>query len=41
LFERGFTRELIDLGYQDAKTRAGEIREFLQLEHAHRHRAGG
>jgi NTE family protein len=39
LFERGFTRELIDLGYQDAKARAAEIREFLQLEHAHQHRA--
>jgi len=39
LFERGFTRELIELGYQDAKTRAGEIREFLQLEHARQYRA--
>jgi NTE family protein len=40
LFERGFTRELIELGYQDAKTRATEIREFLQLEHARQYRAG-
>jgi NTE family protein len=40
LFERGFTRELIDLGYQDAKSRAAEIREFLQLERAHQYRAG-
>jgi NTE family protein len=39
LFERGFTRELIDMGYEDAKARAGEIREFLKLEHAHRFRA--
>ena len=39
LFERGFTRALIELGYQDAKTRAAEIREFLQLEHAHQYRA--
>ena len=39
LFERGFTRELIDLGYQDAKARAAEIREFLQLEHARQYRA--
>jgi NTE family protein len=39
LFERGFTRELIEMGYQDAKTRAGEIREFLQLEHARQYRA--
>jgi NTE family protein len=39
LFERGFTRALIELGYQDAKTRAVEIREFLQLEHARQFRA--
>jgi NTE family protein len=41
LFERGFTREMIAMGYEDAKTRAGEIREFLRLEHAHRFRARG
>jgi NTE family protein len=41
LFERGFTRALIELGYQDAKTRAAEIREFLQLEHARQYRARG
>ena len=40
LFERGFTREMIDLGYQDAKARAAEIRDFLQLEHARQYRAG-
>jgi NTE family protein len=38
LFERGFTRELIEMGYQDAKARAVEIREFLQLEHARQYR---
>ena len=38
LFERGFTRELIDLGYQDAHARAAEIREFLQLEQARQYR---
>jgi NTE family protein len=41
LFERGFTRALIEMGYQDAKTRAPEIREFLQLEHARQYRARG
>ena len=41
LFERGFTRALIELGYQDARSRAVEIREFLQLEHAHQYRARG
>jgi NTE family protein len=40
LFERGFTREMIELGYQDTKARAAEIREFLQLEHARQFRAG-
>jgi NTE family protein len=39
LFERGFTREMIEMGYQDAKTRSGEIREFLQLEQGRRFRA--
>jgi NTE family protein len=39
LFERGFTRELIALGYADAKARADEIREFLVLEHAPKYRA--
>jgi NTE family protein len=39
LFERGFTRELIDMGYADARARAGEIREFLQLDKARRFRA--
>jgi NTE family protein len=34
LFERGFTRELIELGHADARARADEIREFLQLDHA-------
>jgi NTE family protein len=39
LFERGFTREMIEMGYQDAKTRAREIRDFLQLENARQFRA--
>ncbi len=39
LFERGFTRELIDLGYEDARARAAEIREFLQLEQARQYRS--
>jgi NTE family protein len=38
LFERGFTREMIDLGYEDARARAAEIRDFLQLTHAHKFR---
>ena len=38
LFERGFTREMIEMGYEDARTRAGEIRDFLQLEHARQFR---
>jgi NTE family protein len=39
LFERGYTRELIALGQSDARARAGEIREFLALEHAPKFRA--
>jgi NTE family protein len=39
LFERGFTRELIDLGYQDARALADEIRAFLTLENARQFRA--
>jgi NTE family protein len=39
LFERGFTRELIALGYQDAKARGAEIRQFLNLESARQFRA--
>jgi NTE family protein len=41
LFERGFTRELIDLGYQDARDRADEIRAFLGAEDARQFRARG
>jgi len=39
LFERGFTREMIDMGYEDAKAPSAEIRDFLQLENARRFRA--
>ncbi len=39
LFERGFTRELIDMGYADARARAAEIREFLQLGQARQFRS--
>jgi len=39
LFERGFTRELIALGYQDARTRADEIRAFLGVQHARQYRS--
>jgi NTE family protein len=39
LFERGFTRELIALGYEDARVRADEIRAFLALENARQFRA--
>jgi NTE family protein len=34
LFERGFTQELIELGYRDASARAEELLEFLGLEAA-------
>jgi NTE family protein len=40
LFERGFTRELIDLGYADARQHAVQIREFLELARARQFRAG-
>ena len=33
LFERGFCRALIDLGYQDTMTRRTEVLEFLRTEH--------
>jgi len=33
LFERGFCRALIDLGYQDTMTRRSEVLEFLHPEH--------
>jgi NTE family protein len=39
LFERGFTRELIALGYEDAQARADEIRAFLALENTRWSRA--
>jgi NTE family protein len=39
LFERGFTRELIELGYQDARARADEIRAFLVLENSRQFRS--
>jgi len=39
LFERGFTREMIEMGYEDAKARAAEIRDFLQLGTARQFRA--
>jgi NTE family protein len=39
LFERGFTRELIDLGHADARARGEEIRAFLKLENARQFRA--
>jgi NTE family protein len=39
LFERGFTRELIALGYEDTRARADEIRAFLSLESARKYRS--
>jgi hypothetical protein len=33
LFERGFTREMIQLGYDDTVARGAEIRDFLRLPH--------
>lgn len=39
LFERGFTRELITMGYEDARARADEIRAFLALENSRQFRA--
>ncbi|HXI77954.1 MAG TPA: patatin-like phospholipase family protein [Steroidobacteraceae bacterium] len=39
LFERGFTRAMIDLGVADARARADEIREFLALKSARRLRS--
>ena len=39
LFERGFTRELIALGVEDARARAEEIRAFLLLENARQFRS--
>jgi NTE family protein len=40
LFERGFTREMIALGYEDARARGEEIRLFLQLANARQFRGG-
>lgn len=34
LFERGFTRAMIELGVQDTRARGEEIREFLRLKNA-------
>jgi NTE family protein len=39
LFERGFTREMIQLGYDDALARAAEIRDFLKLTYTRQFRA--
>ena len=39
LFERGFTRELIAMGYEDARARGDEIRSFLGVENARQFRA--
>jgi hypothetical protein len=32
LFEPGYTRALIELGYHDAMARAPELRRFLRLD---------
>ena len=39
LFERGFTRDMIDLGWRMRAPRADEIREFLALKSARRLRS--
>jgi NTE family protein len=39
MFERGFTREMIDLGYEDARARAVEIRAFLRVGEARKYRS--
>jgi NTE family protein len=39
LFERGFTRELIAMGYEDARARTEEIRAFLCLDTPKRRRS--
>jgi NTE family protein len=38
LFERAFTRELIELGLQDARERAPQLRAFLKIERRRRSR---
>ena len=38
LFEKAFTRELIDLGYADGMRRADELRDFLQIDAGFRRR---
>jgi hypothetical protein len=39
LFERGFTRDMIALGVADARARADEIRDFLDVRSSRRYRA--